>query len=55
MKNIIYIVHNKTIQGYAGGYKRDAAADIQVGVKGIIDRIPSFIFDFILFTSIFFH
>ena len=32
--------------------KRDAAADIQVGVKGIIDRIPSFIF--ILFFSLLF-
>lgn len=51
-ENIIYIVHNKTIQGYAGGYKRDAAADIQVGVKGIIDRIPSSIF--ILFFSLLF-
>ncbi|MFL2060301.1 hypothetical protein [Marinilactibacillus psychrotolerans] len=51
-ENIIYIIHNRTIQGYAGGYKRDAAADIQVGVKGIIDRIPSFIF--ILFFSLLF-
>ncbi|MFL2094827.1 hypothetical protein [Marinilactibacillus psychrotolerans] len=52
-ENVIYIVHNKTIQGYAGGYKRDASADIQVGVKGIIDSIPSFIF-ILLFSILFF-
>lgn len=52
-ENIIYIIHNRTIQGYAGGYKRDAAADIQVGVKGIIDSIPSFIF-ILLFSILFF-
>ncbi|MFL2077508.1 hypothetical protein [Marinilactibacillus psychrotolerans] len=30
-ENIIYIIHNRTIQGYAGGYKRDAAADRRCG------------------------
>lgn len=51
-ENIIYIIHNKTVQGYAGGYKRDASADIQVGAKDIINSIPSL--TFILFFSILF-
>lgn len=51
-ENIIYIIHNKPVQSYAGGFKRDELNDIQVGLKNILDQIPSLLI--IIFFSVLF-
>ncbi|GAA0364354.1 hypothetical protein GCM10008932_15880 [Alkalibacterium iburiense] len=42
-ENIIYIFHNKPVEAYTGGFKRDDLNGIKVGTKNIIDQLPSLI------------
>lgn len=52
-ENIIYIFHNKPVEGYASGFKRDEMDDIQVGFKNFKDQIPSLMVTF-FFIILFF-
>lgn len=52
-ENIIYIFHNKPVEGYAGGFKRNEMEDIMVGIKNVIDQIPSLVC-ILLFSLLFF-
>lgn len=42
-ENVIYIFHNKPVESYASGFKRDEIEDIRIGFKNFKDRIPSLI------------
>lgn len=42
-ENIIYIFHNKSVEGYASGSKRDEIEDIKIGIENFKDQIPSLI------------
>ncbi|SJN40463.1 hypothetical protein FM115_08525 [Marinilactibacillus psychrotolerans 42ea] len=42
-ENIIYIFHNKSVEGYTSGSKRDEIEDIKIGIENFKDQIPSLI------------
>lgn len=42
-ENVIYIFHNKPVESYASGFKRDEIEDIRIGFKNFKDQIPSLI------------
>ncbi|UJF16055.1 hypothetical protein LZ578_02630 [Jeotgalibaca sp. MA1X17-3] len=51
--NIIYILHNKPVEGYASGFKRDEMDDIRIGFKNFVDQLPSLIM-ILIFVILFF-
>lgn len=52
-ENIILIFNHKMIPSYKSGYKRNYSEDLEVGMKNLMDMIPSLIINVILSILIF--